>query len=482
MAGSLDVMRKSPLDASPCSTAPAVLVQLGPSVSQKRSWVPSRFNARTTNHEGRMILWNTYTGKITAFEPEQTPLVERLLSQTGFSARLEGLTEYLHKRGYIVEEGTNERQRLQYAFGKQQYRTDILSLILMTSEDCNFRCVYCYEDFQRGTMTRETRDNIKALVTKRAPHLKELSISYFGGEPLYGFEAVEDLAPFFQEIVKKYGLRYGGSMTTNGYLLTPEVADKVLGWDIRNFQITLDGPAEYHNAKRKGRDGSGTFDTIFENLRSLRDRPDAFQVTIRVNYDRENAPALPELVRIVGEEFGADPRFHMSFHAVGQWGGENDSNLDVCGLTEEKSVRKEMNSTAISSGFEIRGLQAMNTPGRGVCYAARPYNFLIGAHGTVMKCTVALDKEDYNIVGKILPDGELLLDQDKMARWTEPAFENDSGCAKCYMVPVCQGMHCPMIRIQSGERPCPPVKRNLQSALIDVYEGGRTRAAQLSVR
>jgi uncharacterized protein len=124
----------------------------------------------------------------------------------------------------------------------------------------------------------------------------------------------------------------------------------------------------------------------------------------------------------------------------------------------------------------------MNTPGRGVCYAARPYNFLIGAHGTVMKCTVALDKEDYTSSGRSFRTASSSSTRDKMARWTEPAFENDSGCAKCYMVPVCQGMHCPMIRIQSGERPCPPVKRNLQSALIDVYEGGRTRAAQLSVR
>jgi uncharacterized protein len=474
MAGSPDVMRESPHDTgSSCGSAPKPLVQLIPSPKGKRHWTPSRFNARTLSPDGRLILWNTLSGSITAFEPDQVPVVERLLSRKGFSAPEKGMTEYLHKRGYIVPEKTNERQRLQFTFGKQQYRTDILSLILMTSEDCNFRCVYCYEDFQRGTMTKETRDGIKALVRKRAPGLKALSISYFGGEPLYGFEAVADLAPFFQEIVKEHGLRYAGHMTTNGYLLTPETADKVLGWDIRDFQITLDGPGEYHDRKRVGRDGSGTFSTIFANLVAMQQRPDKFNITIRVNYDQDNAPALPEFVQMVGEQFGADPRFQMSFHPVGKWGGDNDKNLAVCGLDQEKKIGKAANATAIQHGFEIRGLQAMSRAGNGVCYAARPYNFLIGADGKLMKCTVALDKEDYNIVGKILPDGELELDVDKMALWTEPAFENDTGCAKCYMVPVCQGMHCPLVRITSGKRPCPPQKRTLQAALIDTYESGR---------
>lgn len=475
MPEAADIMRTSPLDASPCSTAAPKLVQMGRPVTHKRRFVPSRFNARATSPDGRMVVWNTYTGAITAFEPGQVEVVEGMLSQQGFSAEKKGLAEYLHKRGYLVDEGTSERHRLQLTFGKQHYRTDILSLILMTSEDCNFRCVYCYEKFERGTMSPEVREGIKNLVRKRGPQLRNMTISYFGGEPLYGWEAVEDLAPFLQNAAREYGLRYACSMTTNGYLLTPDVADKLLAWDIRDFQITLDGPAEFHDRKRKARDGGPTWHVILDNLRAMRARDDRFSITIRVNYDQENAPALPEFVRHMGVEFGQDPRFHIAFHAVGQWGGPEDSYLNVCGIDEEKSVRKEMDRTAIVEGFEVRGLQSMTRPGTGVCYAARPYNFIVGASGQLMKCTVVLDHEDFNIVGRILPDGEMELDEDKLALWTEPAFENDSGCAKCYMVPVCQGMNCPLIRIQSGNRPCPPVKRTLQSSLLDLYETGKTR-------
>jgi uncharacterized protein len=480
MADALDLMHHSPLDAPAARAAPQKLVQITRSQQpdSRRGWVPSRFNARTVAPDGNMVIWNTLNGTMTVFEEAQVPLVEELLSQQGFRAPALGIVKYLSERGLIVPHGTDERQRLQYIFGKQQYRTDVLALILMTSEDCNFRCVYCYEDFARGTMTPEVREGIKALVGTRLPMLRDLSISYFGGEPLYGFEAVEDLAPFFQKTARDNGLRFGCHMTTNGYLLVPEVADKILGWDIRDFQITLDGPAEFHDRKRKGRDGSGTFDNIFRNLRDLKRREDEkFNVTLRVNYDHENAHALPDFVRMVGEQFGGDPRFQISFHAIGRWGGDNDGNLDVCGLGEEKRVRKEMNMAAIGEGFETRGIGAMMRPGNGVCYAARPYNFLIGASGKVMKCTVALDKHDYNVVGQIDAEGDLHLDIDKMALWTEPAFENDSGCAKCYMVPVCQGMHCPKIRIEEHNRPCPPQKRQLQSALLETYEAGRTRRA-----
>ena len=103
-----------------------------------------------------------------------------------------------------------------------------------------------------------------------------LYISWFGGEPLYGFQAIEDLAPFAQEWARENGVFLKSNMTTNGYLLTPETADKLLSWGINSFKITIDGRPEDHNCSRPTRDGKETFWTIFENLKSLRQRPDDF--------------------------------------------------------------------------------------------------------------------------------------------------------------------------------------------------------------
>src|SRR3712207_7092344 len=43
---------------------------------------------------------------------------------------------------------------------------------LLASEDCNFRCTYCYEDFARGTMQPEVREGIKAMRSEE--HTSEL--------------------------------------------------------------------------------------------------------------------------------------------------------------------------------------------------------------------------------------------------------------------------------------------------------------------
>ena len=469
LSGKFNILTQSPHDSSPC--APALPAKEEGEVS----WMPSRYTVRATADDGRLVLWNTYKGTMTAFSADKKPVIESLLSQKGFNAKPEGIVAYLEKRGFLVKEGTNEYRRLQLAFGQQHYRTDVLELILLASEDCNFRCPYCYEDFARGTMLPEVREAVKKLVRKKLSGLDRLSVSWFGGEPLYGWEAVEDLGPFFAEIAEENGIRYDSNMTTNGYLLTPEVAEKILSWKINRFQITIDGPAESHNKTRPGRDGSETFDTIFENLRSMAQRPDKFTVDIRVNFDRNNYPKLTELLDMLGETFKDDPRFRMRFRAVGKWGGDNDADLETCG-NDAPRMQMEMQQEATKLGLTLSDdIRQIGGMGAKVCYAARPYNMIIGASGQVMKCTVDLDRLDRNIVGHLNAEGELAIDDDKMALWTEPAFENDSKCKKCVVLPVCQGIHCPQIRLDHNTQPCTPLRLNYKAELREAVKSRDTR-------
>ncbi|HEX7051924.1 MAG TPA: radical SAM protein [Longimicrobiales bacterium] len=477
-----DLMRQSPHDTA--AGRRSDLVQLTINRPRPREWAPSRFNARARSSDGSLVLWNTYTGAITAFKSSDAPLVERLLSQRGFTGELSGLTKYLHDRGFIVPKDSDEYRRFQLTFGEQHYRTNTLQLILLASEDCNFRCTYCYERFARGTMLPEVRQGVKNLIAKRAPGLASLQISWFGGEPLYGWNAIEDLAPFCLDIARQHSITYRSSMTTNGYLLTPDVAEKLIQWEVRSFQITLDGLAEDHDRKRKGRDGRGTFDVILSNLKALQRRKDEYSVSLRVNFDRDNYPNLERFLDVLRDDFAGDDRFRLSLHAVGKWGGPNDSALDVCGRDEAQEVRERVHSAAVERGLSVRrgGVKDINRPGKSVCYAARPFNFIVGADGKLMKCTVALDTKDYNIVGRLSPDGEMELDLDKLALWVQPAFENDTTCRACYFVPVCQGMRCPLIRIEDKRRPCPPTKHHLKSELLSTLALHKERGRQLVIR
>jgi uncharacterized protein len=113
--------------------------------------------------------------------------------------------------------------------------------------------------------------------------------------------------------------------------------------------------------------------------------------------------------------------------------------------------------------------------GNDACYAARPFNFIVGASGKLMKCTVALDKEDSNVVGRLTENGNLEIDRDKLALWTEPAFESDSKCQKCVILPACQGLHCPLVRMEENRSPCGSVRLNLKQALRETSELLETR-------
>lgn len=475
----IDIKRHSPLDSLEVATVD--LVQIKPP-AKKLQWVPSRYNLRTTAEDGRYIVWNNYTGAICVFNPQQRQAVQTLLN-TGYNGEAKGIINYLTDRGFLVPKGTNEYRQIQLRFGQMHYRSDTLDLILLASEDCNFRCTYCYEDFARGTMLPSVREGIKRFVEKRAPQLQNLTIGWFGGEPLYGFKAIEDLAPFFLEIAEKHSLRYVSHITTNAYLLTPDVAEKLLAWNVVNYQITLDGMREQHDKKRPARDGSGTFDTIISNLRSLKQRDEYFRVRIRVNYDHENYPHLEDLMSLLQDTFDGDPRFIVAFHAVGRWGGSNDANLDVCGLDEGKVMKERLRKAALEKGFGTPGtLRDQNGAGRNVCYAARPYNFTIGADGKVMKCTVALDKQDHNIVGQVTPDGELNLNFENLARWVEPSFESDPVCQKCSLLSTCQGIACPLGRIQNNVRPCAATpKTRIRNELLLALETADLKSQEIRI-
>jgi uncharacterized protein len=473
-----NILEQSPYDVGTCGSS-----CLSPKASATPAWKPSRYNIRAMTADGRLVLWNSFRGTMSVFEPEQVPLIKRLLRKGIVEGPDTGVVGYLVRRGYLIESEANEYRRIQAGFGQQHYRTDTLELILLASEDCNFRCTYCYEDFARGTMIPSVREGLKRFVEKRLPSLRSLSVGWFGGEPLYGLQAIEDLAPFFLEAAREHELHFTSHMTTNGYLLTPEVAARLLDWNVRGFQITLDGPAETHDQSRPARNGEGTFDRILENLIALREIDESFLVNLRVNFDQKNSPELPRLLATLQEEFQDDSRFRVRFRAVGQWGGDGDDALEVCGTGEADQVVLEMKEEARKRGLrlsdDIRDLQGL---GSQVCYAARPYNFIIGATGKVMKCTVDLDQKDRNVVGMLQENGRMELDQDKFALWTEPAFESDGKCKKCVVLPVCQGTFCPQIRMDTGHSPCTPLRRKVKTELREavVIAGSDARRVTVS--
>jgi uncharacterized protein len=306
---------------------------------------------------------------------------------------------------------------------------NILGLILLPTEACNFRCVYCYEEFKYKRMEPWVVQGVKALMSRRAPGLTSLSVSWFGGEPLLARDVIEDVMAHAQSLVKANpAILLASDATTNGYLLTPALLERLVELGVRSYQISFDGPRDWHDKKRVLAGGKGTYDRIWGNLVAARDTNTKFNVMVRLHADHENVEAIPTFIDEYKESFGNDPRFELFIRGLSRLGGPNDPNLRVFDRDEGPDIIESMRGLARS-----RGLRMM-VPGEddAICYAAKGNSFVVRANGRLNKCTVALEHPN-NQVGNIHEDGTVELLPQKMMMWMRGLKSEDPGELGCPM-------------------------------------------------
>jgi uncharacterized protein len=220
-------------------------------------------------------------------------------------------------------------------------------------------------------------------------------------------------------------------MSTNGLLLTGDVARSLADADVKSFQITLDGPKEYHDTLRVHRNGSGSFDSIWRNLLQLREAVDLdIAVILRVHMSSDNLPLLPPFLKELDAAFGPDPRFQLFLKALAPLGGSHDSMFHFLDSNEERQAREDLLDCAQSLRVSAEPRSEY------VCYAAMPTSFVIRANGNVVKCTVGLD-DAVNQIGQLTPVG-IRIDQPSFRRWIEGTAALDSEFMRCPRSVICR--------------------------------------------
>jgi uncharacterized protein len=289
-----------------------------------------------------------------------------------------------------------------------------LELIILPTEQCNFRCVYCYEDFSIGKMKRNTVEAIKKLILNRINTIDMLKISWFGGEPLAAKDIVYEISDFIMQLCKKYpSLKYISSMTTNAFQLKKEILLKLVSLGIKNYQISLDGTAEKHDQTRIRMNGAGTFQTIWSNLLAAKETDLDFSIILRIHVTPENIEDIYYLVDQIKSTFGYDKRFSIFFKAIENLGGPNTGTFEVIHGQDKRDILANLNRYL---GEMMIG-KKLSENGCYVCYAAQTNSFVIRADGKVGKCTVALS-DDRNILGELRDNGTLEISSNKLALWT----------------------------------------------------------------
>ncbi|MBQ0897425.1 radical SAM protein [Micromonospora sp. U56] len=327
------------------------------------------------------------------------------------------------------------------------FSNDLLHLILLPTEQCNFRCTYCYEDFSIGTMKPAVVNGVKRLIERRMPGLRQLHVAWFGGEPLIALNIVEDVSRFVKELSdRSVEVIYSAEMTTNAYRLDLETASRLCQLGIEQYQITLDGPQHHHDRTRLQRNGEGSFERIWDNLIALRNSDLSYRVCLRVHVTPANLPDMPGFIRLLREKFLEDQRFSILIKAVGRWGGPNDQTMQVLEGPEKTQALNALHEKALPGIKE----ESIYTPG-GVCYASRANSLMIRANGEIGKCTVALS-DPANSIGRLLEDGTLQLRNSVLRPWLRGWSSGDSEVLGCPLVGLPRSDGQPAL-LQIGARP-----------------------------
>jgi uncharacterized protein len=293
----------------------------------------------------------------------------------------------------------------------QSLLDNVLHLILLPTEKCNFRCIYCYEDFSVGKMAPATVRGIKRLLERRIPDLRHLSIDWFGGEPLLASDIIEDVCQHVCNLAKGHAdLRFDAGITTNGHLLSRDMVSKLHSVGVRNYQISLDGPRELHDQTRKQVNGHGSFDRIWNNLGAIQKSSLDVNVLLRIHLTPRNLPAMDKFLADLQDTLLHDPRFSIFLKPIERLGGPNNETIDTIPHDDTPAVLH-----LLRKGLNARGPSPeIDRPH--VCYASKPNSFVVRANGIIAKCTVALE-DPRNHIGRITPDGVMSLDNAKVRPW-----------------------------------------------------------------
>lgn len=430
-------------------------------------WIASRFNAISHTDSGEVIIYNSYTGAVISVDEREKMEVLRVL-RTGTDNEQSNVCQTLIQCGFLVPEQTDEKRRAQLLHASM-HRTDVMHLIILPTEACNFRCTYCYQDFSRGQMKREIVEGLKRFLEQKMARLQHLTVSWFGGEPLLALSIIQEISEWIIALAERYGVTYEADISTNGYYLSKETLQQLLRYHVRRFMITIDGMKSVHDSRRFLANGQGTYDTIMQHLRDIRTLDESFDIYLRLNFDKTNIAHVPSFLTDLAHEFAGDARFQLFCRPVGKWGGTNDDHLPICDdRTAERKIW-ELTEQGVNQGLSMsKVIESMLMPGGAVCYAAKPHSLVIGTDGQLYKCTCFLN-ESYNHVGQLHEDGTIQIDYDRFALWVTSGEEQDEACQSCFFRPTCQGNHCPQYRIRKGKRPCPYEKRKIKQVLQLIY-------------
>ncbi len=334
------------------------------------------------------------------------------------------------------------------AFEDEVARTPA-QLVVVPSFGCNLRCTYCYQEpFEPGAglVRPEVVDAFFAYVDRfHAGDSPRPYLTLFGGEPLVDAPAHHDRLRRYLDGARARGMQVAA--VTNGYDLEAFVP-ALSGGGVKEVQVTIDGPAAIHDARRPHASGAGTFERIVRGVDAL--VAAKVPVNLRVVADRDNLPALPALAALAEAHGWLDlpeSRFKTQLGrnyelygcASRQRKGALFDRVELwaawSALAEAHPALKRFHRPRLHGVRHLAEAGEWPVPNFDACPAAKK-EWAFAPDGGLYGCTATVGNPAYRL-GRFWPD--VHRDEAAIAPWRARSTATIEKCRTCDVAAVCGG-------------------------------------------
>ena len=428
----------------------------------------SRYNLFIPVKDDRHLVYNTLTGSYALWSRDDYHTFENAIDRQ-LSIESPKLKAYV-AAGYLVAQETDEITELEKRY--MQVRNDPGNMVMTIAPimACNFACDYCFQGADKPTkkMAEQIQDLLIDYIASVAPRLRQLSVTWYGGEPMMGMPIIGRLTEKIRAVCAENGVTYGASIVTNGYFLDRKNAIKLYNWGVRQCQVTLDGDAESHNASRYLLSGKPTYERIVSNMKEwISSVP--LQVSIRVNIDTQNRGNVKGLIDDLHQHgFSGRKNFGMYFAPI-------EAITEACHGCNDVSLGKSEYALFEAELYRYayeKGLTGLPKPPvmHGNCAAVIKNGVVVLPSGELHKCWDTVNDPSMSI--GTLFDTEIAFGSELHKKWLVWSPFNNDTCRNCKILPNCTGacafkfIHSEKTLGEAGALPCPSWKFNIHERLL----------------
>ncbi len=174
--------------------------------------------------------------------------------------------------------------------------TAVRHLALYLTESCNLACSYCFAaNMERQPIDEGlARDALDRLLFSPSNPAKEVSVTFWGGEPLLAFDLLRSLVLYAERRAKETGRTVRFGTPTNLTLLTETMLDFLVDHQV-GISLSLDG-GERAQGLRPLRGGKSSFPLVVDKLDLLKRRLGKRLPGVRMTVTPETAGDLVQNV------------------------------------------------------------------------------------------------------------------------------------------------------------------------------------------